>query len=237
MTKICSKCHQEKPETCFSKRIDRANGLRSACISCMAEDKKIYHATHRKEILERKKSWRDNNKEVIEGRSKAYYEANKETILNRNELYYKSHLKESAEQKKLYREINKETISACQKRYRKANKDRVNITEQRRDARKRQLPSTLTVKQWESIKDSFNNKCCYCGKEGFLSQEHFIPLSKEGEYTHNNIICACRRCNTSKCNTSFSIWYPKQPFYSKERERKILKYLNYKNDIQQLALL
>jgi hypothetical protein len=53
----------------------------------------------------------------------------------------------------------------------------------------------------------------------------------------DNIIPSCMKCNISKNNSDFFIWYPKQPSYSKSREKKILKYLGYKDKIQQLSLI
>lgn len=96
----------------------------------------------------------------------------------------------------------------------------------------------LSESQWNRALESFNNTCAYCGaRDKRLQQEHFIPLSKGGEYTVNNIIPACSKCNRSKYNYSFFEWYPKQEFYSKEREKKILDYLNYNGEVQQLALV
>ncbi len=68
-----------------------------------------------------------------------------------------------------------------------------------------------------------------------LEQEHFVPISSNGPYTANNIIPACKSCNSSKRDSDFFSWYPKQPFYSKRREAKILRYLNYDNDGKQQA--
>lgn len=59
----------------------------------------------------------------------------------------------------------------------------------------------------------------------FLTQDHFLPLSKGGEYTVNNIIPACKNCNCSKQDKDFSEWYSKQEFYRKERELKILEHV------------
>ena len=106
---------------------------------------------------------------------------------------------------------------------------------QRRMALKRKLSSTLTLAQWENMKMHFNNKCAYCGKELPLAQEHFLALTKGGEYTVNNIIPSCKTCNSSKCNKDFFTWYPKYKYFSKKREKIILKFLNYKNEIQQLT--
>jgi 5-methylcytosine-specific restriction endonuclease McrA len=85
----------------------------------------------------------------------------------------------------------------------------------------------------------FNHKCAYCERGEDLRQDHFVPLTKNGEYTHNNIVPACNKCNASKNNSDFFSWYRNKPFYSKDRERRILRYLNYSTNthVQQIALL
>lgn len=96
----------------------------------------------------------------------------------------------------------------------------------------------LTIKQWEECEKAFVYKCAYCGKKRKLTQDHFIPLSKGGEYSLNNIVPVCLSCNSSKLDNDFFEWYPKQPFYSELRERRILKYLNYNKKLyQQLSIL
>lgn len=110
------------------------------------------------------------------------------------------------------------------------------ISNQIRRTFKRQLPSTLTDMQWLTIKKQFNNRCAYCNRELPLEMEHFIPLSKLGEFSVNNIICACKPCNSSKGNKDFFEWYSKHDYYSKKREKFILKFLNYKDGIQQITL-
>ena len=111
------------------------------------------------------------------------------------------------------------------------------INEQKRRARVKELPSTLTLGQWNTIKIAFDNRCCYCGKVKPLAQEHFIAVANKGEYSHNNIVPACKSCNSSKRDKDFFEWYSKFKFYSKTREQKILKYLGYKNNIQQLSFI
>ncbi len=64
-----------------------------------------------------------------------------------------------------------------------------------------------------------------------LHQDHFIPLTKGGGYTKENIIPACRSCNASKQNADFEEWYPQYEYYSKEREQKILDYMGGLNEI------
>lgn len=68
-----------------------------------------------------------------------------------------------------------------------------------RQARKLRLPATLTAEEWLDILEEYNHSCAYCGiKEADLVQEHWIPLSRGGGYTTDNIVPACKTCNSRK---------------------------------------
>jgi 5-methylcytosine-specific restriction endonuclease McrA len=57
----------------------------------------------------------------------------------------------------------------------------------------------LTEEQWEKIKADCNYTCSYCGASDVkLTQDHFIPISKGGLHTANNIVPSCVSCNSSK---------------------------------------
>jgi NMD protein affecting ribosome stability and mRNA decay len=69
----------------------------------------------------------------------------------------------------------------------------------RRESLKRGLPRTLTLKEWNSILEKYNYSCAYCGRNDEpLTQEHWIPSSRGGGYTAQNIVPACSRCNSRK---------------------------------------
>lgn len=58
------------------------------------------------------------------------------------------------------------------------------------------------------IKD--NNFCWYCGKElppSELTIDHVFPRSKGGKNNMDNIIMACKSCNSSKGNMDLFEWY------------------------------
>lgn len=95
----------------------------------------------------------------------------------------------------------------------------------KRRAKIKNLAYEFTKGDWSKCLDHFNELCCYCGGTGILQQEHFIPLTKGGNYTKDNILPACNKCNNSKNNRNFEAWYPKQLFYDIGREIKILSYL------------
>jgi len=138
---------------------------------------------------------------------------------------------------KKWREQNLDKMAALHKKWRKNNPQKELMIYYRHLLSKNNLEATLTSSQWEEIKMAFNNKCAYCGEEAPLQKEHFVPLSKGGVFTHNNIIPACGPCNRAKHDRYFEEWYPFYQHYSKKREKFILSYLGYVGDIQQLSLM
>ena len=133
------------------------------------------------------------------------------------------------------RDLNSFMCRKCEnkynKHYRKVNpeiyKANHSITEQRRRERTKNVISNFTNTDWKKCKEFFNNECAYCGRKlKNLTQDHFIPLSKGGNYTKDNIVPACRNCNCRKHNKDFNTWYKEQKFYSEEKESKIINYLS-----------
>ena len=207
--------------------------------------KKLYRDTHKSSIAEHSKIYQRDNREYLKIYIKAYQEKHRERL----SAYYKTYNKENEESKTLYRILNKEKTAIRRKseydsnkekhalrskNYRLANLSKMNVNVQNRKARARKLPHTLTMEQWDNTQKYFDHKCAYCGEGNPLAQDHFYPLNHGGEFTISNIICACKRCNSSKGPKLYSEWYHKQTYYNKDRERKIFEYLKYKNNIQQL---
>lgn len=90
----------------------------------------------------------------------------------------------------------------------------------------------LTPEQWENCKKYFDYACAYCGdKSHGLSKDHFISLNLGGGLTVDNVVPCCPRCNSSKSNRKFHLWFKNTPFYSHQRELKIYEYLKTHQDI------
>lgn len=239
--KYCYRCDRYLPYDKFYKSNTGNNkhGIDTYCRECWEK--------HRRNTADSKKEY---SKQYFQNHKEQRYNYIKErlkdpiyreTIRDYKRIYAQNH----PEQSRLYYQNNKEQIQIRQKIYNSKNKEKLmawrreymRVYTPKRNALKKQLESTLTSSQWEKIKSHFDNKCAYCGKEKQLEMEHFIPLTKLGEFTHNNIIPACKSCNSSKGNKDFSEWYPTYRFYSKKREKKILDYLGYKGEVQQLRLM
>lgn len=219
------------------------------------ERNKKYQDGHKNEIKEYMKRYYKNNEDDIKNNVRHRYNCNKEKVLEYQKEYHANNKDKVSKYQKEYRENNYDKLSKYKKEYRINNKERLkewlskyyktdhykllsSIHRQRRRTLKKKIESSLTGNQWFECKNSFDNKCCYCGEINILTQDHFVPLSNGGEHTRNNIVPACKSCNSKKHNKDFFSWYPKQEFYSKKREQKILKYLNYGKETktQQLAL-
>lgn len=248
---VCKDCRSEHGAKYYKENkkyiAERRKKHREENKEYYKERNKVYYKENKEYLIERNIKYYEENKESVVERKKLYYKENKKRIAIKNKLYYEKNRESVIETNKRYREKNKEHLQERARQYRKENLHAIRINNQRRKAIKKKLSHTLTVEQWDEIKSHFNNSCSYCGmteemhmKEfsESLHQEHFIPLNKGGEYTHNNIVPSCKTCNSSKHDKNFFGWYPTHESYSRTREKKILEFLGYNNEgFQQLSIL
>ena len=58
----------------------------------------------------------------------------------------------------------------------------------------------------ERLKMILPQACCYCASQEHLSIDHLIPTKKGGANSGENLVWACRSCNSSKCATDALDW-------------------------------
>ena len=117
------------------------------------------------------KQWEENNPEY----SKQYYAQNREAILKHVSQWYKTKDGKACAQRAAY---NRRTYM----------KDSIN---------------TLTSDEWLDILKQHGYRCIYCGKHFTkfkLTMEHIIPVSKGGDNVKENIVPACKSCNSKMSN-------------------------------------
>ena len=221
MFKVCIECGKELPIEQFYTSKTNKSGYRGVCKGCVKIASNLQYAKNREKVLGGQKQYRIDNLDKVNSYQHQYKEINKDKLTKYHSERYES---------------NKEQINERNRQYYKTHPEGHRIRYQRYRASRRELQHTLTVPQWEEIVKQFNGCCAYCGRDiDPLVQEHFIAMSKGGEYGSNNIIPSCKHCNSSKGNKNFFGWYPKYKQYSKKREAFILRFLNHENNIQQLA--
>lgn len=58
----------------------------------------------------------------------------------------------------------------------------------------------LTAEQWQRVLEYYDYRCAYCDKQ--LGQkvtiDHVIPVSRGGKHSIDNVVPACRSCNSKK---------------------------------------
>ena len=99
-TKICSKCHIEKPISEFGKAKKGKYGVRGDCIECVKKYQKEYR--NKEENKQKAKEYREKSK-------------NKEKKAKNNKEYWKNNREEIAKQNKKYRD-KKENKIRCNQR-------------------------------------------------------------------------------------------------------------------------
>lgn len=166
-------------------------------------------------LREQKRKYRENNLDKIRAydRKRRTAEETREVILDRSRKWRVEH---------------PEQVRAYNSQYAKDNPEYFRSAAQKRAAKKKSLACDFTLKEWEEAKTFFEYECAYCGKKlERLTQDHVVPLSKGGTYTADNIIPACKSCNSSKHDKDLEAWYKTKPFYTLEREQRIKEYLSY----------
>jgi len=76
----------------------------------------------------------------------------------------------------------------------------------KRKRRMDRVEHDLSDEQWAALKSAWGG-CAYCGaSDKALQRDCVLAISRGGRYTLENVVPACRSCNTSKCNDEVTGW-------------------------------
>lgn len=210
--KRCTKCGIEYPATTEHFYLDR-NKLASICKLCRRERSKQRRAEH----PEYDREWQAKHP----GYARECYAKNPEKYRERTRKRKLTHPEYAKEYRAKHPHYSRDYVQA-------------------RRARQRELPSTFTPDDWQRALDYFGGRCAVCGRPPGLfhtiAQDHWIPLSKGGSYTPDNIIPLChskkdgtKSCNQTKLNRDAHEWlvatFGKRK--AKRIERKIAMYFEF----------
>jgi len=141
------------------------------------------------------RKWREANPEKYRALKRAWQQENRNKVNAAADRYRRRH----PERVRVSRQKWDEAHPGHYREYQKANLDGRRVNCSRRRARIRNLANTLTIDEADEILTT--GQCFYCSTtEGPFQLEHYIPLSKGGPTTRNNVVCACEPCNQSKGN-------------------------------------
>jgi len=104
----------------------------------------------------------------------------------------------TAEYVRRYRDQHKKEIAFRVARWARENVARRVQSSVRRRARKFGNGGSHTLAEWVDKCALLGNVCFYCGEAKPLTRDHKVPLTRGGSDDIENIIPACRSCNTRK---------------------------------------
>lgn len=166
----------------------------------MAEQSKVSNARYRKANPEKRKAADAKyykahpNREKYRVYSAKYREANPEKVRAKDATY---------------REVNLEKCKATVAKWIRENPERRAVSDSKwRSLKHANTPVSemLTSTEWLAILAAAAGHCHYCDKEAKLTLDHVIPLSKGGKHSANNVVPACKHCNSSKRDKTLEEW-------------------------------
>lgn len=212
--KRCCSCKRIKHKSAFHRWSKASDGLRPKCKDCLA-------LAYQNDI--------DYQRAI----RRAYYQRNREATIMRVKTWHRANVerKRATDRKKSRTAAHRERV----KRWQQKNKERMMIYHHARNARKRDLPSTFTEADWQACLAYWDNRCCICGRSPdmwmVLSRDHWIPLSKGGGFTADNIVptCFARKgaplgepsCNASRRDREAADWLVER--FGEKKARRVLK--------------
>lgn len=198
MVKNCSKCGINKSLVEFYWRNDQQRH-RADCKDCCRKYNKAYND---RRYAEDPNYWKryDHRKRL----------ANPElyrTLARRNSrLRRLINPQPPLEAERRYRARHPDRVKAAHKKWTSNNLEWYRNKEQRRKAQSAKVELTLTEEHWQEILIEYDFRCAYCDNNEQLTQDHVVPLSRGGGYTIENIVPACKPCNSSKKNQTPTEW-------------------------------
>lgn len=93
--------------------------------------------------------------------------------------------------------FKREATKRWHQRDRKANPAKYLLRKQARRALV--AGQQVSVTEWQSVLERYWFRCVWCGSDaGSLTVDHVIPLSNGGLHHVDNLVPACRSCNSRK---------------------------------------
>jgi len=190
----CSDCQKVREKARYEANIERERTNARARYAKNREHRKAVSVAYAKANKERRKTnqaeWYKKNRERENARNAAWRKANPERHRDTAVQYYWK---------------NKERRKAYAAAYNKANPDKANSSAMRRYVRKLGAPGDHTTDQWLSLLTSYHGKCVYCGAKA-TARDHITPLADGGSNDIENIVPACKSCNSSKRTRPLLVW-------------------------------
>lgn len=180
--KRCGKCGIDKESDEFNKNKSKKDGLATECKNCKRQQDKKYRSDHKDYYKDYNYKYNKENKDRLSKKKKEYIVNNKENHWKRQHDWYVKNI---------------DSIKIRTALYKKEHPDQYQMYSNRRLARKKSF--IIDIFTIQDIIDLYGCQCIYCGGS-FEEIDHYVPLSKGGSHTLDNVRPSCEHCNLTKSN-------------------------------------
>lgn len=198
--KRCGYCCRTLSTDMFSANPKNRDGLMSVCISCV-DRRKIVQSEWRKANPEKIRAWSTRYKARKKQERKAMSPKPPKprkppSGLRADPAVLKEYLREYHRA-----HYNREENRKKHQEWKRNNPEKAKHAKHVLGARRRNALGSHTFDEWIAKAESFAWCCRYCGRQLTrltATRDHVIPLSKGGTNYIDNIVPACRSCNSKK---------------------------------------
>jgi 5-methylcytosine-specific restriction endonuclease McrA len=148
----------------------------------------------------------DANAEQIKKRQRQRNKRNKDAKQAYNQEYYKANQERLKAQQRVWNAENREVVQESNRRYRAENPDRFRALNRKRRVQQLGADGFHTEIEWFALLGLYGGRCAYCG-DSANTRDHVVPLNRGGSDWIDNIVPACRSCNSSKGNRLIWEWH------------------------------
>jgi hypothetical protein len=229
--KTCPRCEAAKPLDAFSLQRASSDGRRSHCRDCIKAERAGWSADKKRQERERQRQWTKAHVEDERRRLRDYKRANKEKMRLAKQIYVAANHEKILAQQRQHRREKLEDIRVYQAAWARAHPEIGRAAVQRRRARQRGLPDTLTLDDIAALYQYWGFACAICGQqEGLfgiqLVLDHWIPIVAPAcpGTVRTNIVLLCHGrggCNNSKLSRDPILWLTRR--YGERKAKAILK--------------
>jgi len=191
----CVECQKEKAKKYREDNLEKLHAYDVEYSKKNKNKKAEYYQKNREKRLQQNKE----NREEKAIYNKNYGIKNKLKISIQKKKYHQDNIKKRIEyNKKLYL-LKREEKLEYQKKYQRTEKGRA-VSANTRHKRRATIENGSATTDY-IIKLRKQKYCYWCGEKihkGNLHIDHYIPLSKGGEHSNENLVASCSKCNLSK---------------------------------------